>query len=210
MEDGPAITSVPLLIGISGKRDATTRRSLEACMNAKLVRDPDDSWSRDDDPRLAFVYQEAVRGLVHQQNVVESLNNRAGNLIFATAFVTSLFGTRALTDGVGFWDCVALAVLFLIGILTAFMLWPYYNYTFRFDPEELLAQFIDGDTTAVDVGDAPRAGDAHQDRHVGELANHPADSSRAAGVARPAVIGDRRVAPLDRTDLTAGLDRGSV
>lgn len=117
-------------------------------MNAKLVRDPDDSSSRDDDPRLAFVYQEAVRGLVHQQNVVESLNNRAGNLIFATAFVTSLFGTRALTDGVGFWDCVALAVLFLIGILTAFMLWPYYNYTFRFDPEELLAQFIDGDTTA--------------------------------------------------------------
>lgn len=45
-------------------------------MNAKLVRDPDDSSSRDDDPRLAFVYQEAVRGLVHQQNVVESLNNR--------------------------------------------------------------------------------------------------------------------------------------
>lgn len=102
----------------------------------------------DDDPRLAFVYQEAVRGLVHQQNVVESLNNRAGNLIFATAFATSLLGTRALGDGVGFWDWVALVVLFLIGILMAFMLWPYYNYTFRFDPEELLAQYVDGDTAA--------------------------------------------------------------
>ncbi|CAH2404743.1 hypothetical protein MES4922_370016 [Mesorhizobium ventifaucium] len=48
------------------------------------------------DPRLAFVYAEAVRGLQHQQNVVESLNTRAGNLIFATAFVSSLLGGRAL------------------------------------------------------------------------------------------------------------------
>ena len=53
------------------------------------------------DPRLAFVYAEAVRGLLHQQNVVESLNTRAGNLIFATAFVSSLLGGRALLDGLG-------------------------------------------------------------------------------------------------------------
>ena len=36
-------------------------------MNAKPVRGPDDGSSGDDDPRPAFVYQEAVRGLVHQQ-----------------------------------------------------------------------------------------------------------------------------------------------
>ena len=120
-------------------------------MNAKPVTGPNDGSSRDDDPRLAFVYQEAVRGLVHQQNIVDSLNNRAGNLIFATAFVTSLLGTRALADGVGFWDWVALVLLFLIGILTVFMLWPYYNYTFRFDPEELLDRYVDGDV-AVSIG----------------------------------------------------------
>src|SRR5687767_8644319 len=34
----------------------------------------DASESADDDKRLAFVYQEAVRGLQHQQYVVESLN----------------------------------------------------------------------------------------------------------------------------------------
>jgi hypothetical protein len=28
------------------------------------------------------------------------------------------------------------------------MLWPYYNYTFRFDPEELLAQYVDRQTSA--------------------------------------------------------------
>jgi hypothetical protein len=102
----------------------------------------------DDNARLAFVYQEAVRGLVHQQNIVEQLNARAGNLIFATAFATSLLGTRALADGLGFWDWVAVVLLFLVGALMAFMLWPYYNYTFRFDPEELLARFVDVETPA--------------------------------------------------------------
>ena len=117
-------------------------------MNAKPVRVPDDGSSADDDPRLAFVYQEAVRGLVHQQNIVESLNQRAGNLIFATAFVASLLGTNALADGVGFWDWVALVLLFLLGVLTVFTLWPYYNYTFRFDPEELLDRYVDSDVAA--------------------------------------------------------------
>jgi hypothetical protein len=93
--------------------------------------------------RLAFIYQEALRGLAHQQNVLEQLNARAGNLIFATAFATSLLGTRALADGLGFWDWVAVAMLFLIGTLIVFMLWPYYNFRFRFDPEELLSQYVD-------------------------------------------------------------------
>lgn len=117
-------------------------------MNAVPVRSTDEGSSGDDDPRLAFVYQEAVRGLVHQQNIVDSLNNRAGNLIFATAFLTSLLGTPALADGIGFWDWMALGLLFLIGILTVFMLWPYYNYTFRFDPEELLDRYVDGEGAA--------------------------------------------------------------
>jgi hypothetical protein len=97
----------------------------------------------DEDPRVAFVYQEAVRGLSHQQSVVEALNTRAGNLIFAVAFVTSLLGGRALSDGLGLWDWIAVALLFALGALVVFMLWPYYNYTFRFDPEDLLSQYID-------------------------------------------------------------------
>jgi hypothetical protein len=99
-----------------------------------------------DGAKLAFVYQEAVRGLTHQQGVVENLTTRAGNLIFATAFATSLLGTRALADGLGFWDWAALVLLFLVGALIVFILWPYYNYTFRFDPEELLTMFVDGPT----------------------------------------------------------------
>ncbi len=99
----------------------------------------------EDDPRLAFVYDEAVRGLNHQQGVVESMNARAGSLIFATAFVNSLLGARALSDGLGPWDWIAVVLLFCIGGLIVFMLWPYHRYTFRFDPEELLESYVDGD-----------------------------------------------------------------
>jgi hypothetical protein len=95
-----------------------------------------------DDPRLEFIYREAVRGLTHQQGVVESLNTRAGNLIFATAFATSLLGARALSDGLGLWDWTAVALLLGIGVLIVLMLWPYYNLTFRFDPEDLLRRYV--------------------------------------------------------------------
>lgn len=64
-------------------------------------------------------------------------------MIFATAFVTSLLGSTALTDGLGFWDWTAMVLLFLIGVLVAFMVWPYRNYAFRFDPEALLDEYVD-------------------------------------------------------------------
>ncbi|WP_245437085.1 hypothetical protein [Mesorhizobium helmanticense] len=78
----------------------------------------------DDDPRLAFIYQEAVRGLTQQQNLVENMSTRAGSLIFATAFANSLLGGAALANGLGLWDWIAVALLFGIGGLIVFMLWP--------------------------------------------------------------------------------------
>jgi hypothetical protein len=64
----------------------------------------------DDDPRLAFIYQEAVRGLIQQQTLVENMSTRAGSLIFATAFANSLLGGAAFPTGLGFgtgprWPC---------------------------------------------------------------------------------------------------------
>jgi hypothetical protein len=96
-----------------------------------------------EDTRSAFVYQEALRGLLQQQAAVESLHARAATLIFAASFASSLLGARALEDGVGGWDWTALGLLVAIGGLAALMLWPYYNLTFRFDPEELLARYVD-------------------------------------------------------------------
>jgi hypothetical protein len=45
----------------------------------------------------------------------------------------------------GLWEWIAAALLFAIGGLIVFMLWPYHRYSFRFDPEELLRQYVDGD-----------------------------------------------------------------
>src|SRR6266536_2137461 len=88
-----------------------------------------------DDARLAFIYQEALPGLLQQQAAVESLHNRAGTLIFAASFASSLLGSRALADGVNRWGWVALALLLSIGALAVLMLWPYYAFSFRFDPD---------------------------------------------------------------------------
>jgi hypothetical protein len=96
-----------------------------------------------DDPRLAFVYQESLRGLLQQQAAVESMHNRAGTLIFAASFASSLLGSRALADGLGAWDWLAVGLLLLIGVLTAILLWPYYELSFRFDAQDLIDRFID-------------------------------------------------------------------
>ena len=103
----------------------------------------DGSPASSDDARAAFVYQEALRGLLQQQAAIQSLQARAATMIFAASFASSLLGARALADGVGAWDWLALGFLVAIGGLVAFLLWPYYNLTFRFDPEELLARYVD-------------------------------------------------------------------
>jgi hypothetical protein len=99
-----------------------------------------------DDPRLAFVYQEALRGLLQQQAAVESLHNRAATLVFAASFASSLLGSRALADGVDAWDWAGLGLLLAIGVLTVVLLWPYYNLSFRFDPADLLSHYVEGPT----------------------------------------------------------------
>jgi hypothetical protein len=101
------------------------------------------SPTAEDEARSTFVYQEALRGLLQQMAAVESLHARAATLIFAASFASSLLGARALEDGVGAWDWIALALLVAIGALAVFLLWPYYNLSFRFDPEDLIARYVD-------------------------------------------------------------------
>src|SRR5215831_3281709 len=84
------------------------------------------------DPRLEFIYEEALRGLLQQSAAVESLHNRAGTLVFAASFASGLLGSKALAAGLGIWAWFAVGLLVVIGALTVVMLWPYYNLTFRF------------------------------------------------------------------------------
>jgi hypothetical protein len=96
------------------------------------------------DPRLELILGEALRGLTQQQVAVESLRARAGTLIFAASFASSLLGGRALADGIGTLDLVALVLLLGIGVACVILLWPYYDFRFRLDPGELLDRYVDG------------------------------------------------------------------
>jgi hypothetical protein len=107
-----------------------------------------------DDPRLDFVYQEAMRGLQQQQSALDSIHNRAATLVFAASFASSLLGSRALANGLGAWDWLAVALLLAIGVLTVILLWPYYDLSFRFDPEDLLERYVD---TPVPMGEMHRS-----------------------------------------------------
>lgn len=99
---------------------------------------------------MAFVYQEALRGLLQQMAAIESIHARAATLIFATAFASSLLGGRALADGLGgAWEWLAVAMLIGIGVLAVTVLWPYYNLWFRLAPEDLLTTYVDADPPAT-------------------------------------------------------------
>jgi hypothetical protein len=97
-----------------------------------------------EDPRLAFIYGEALRSLQVQLGFLESLHARGGTLIFAVSFASSLLGGQALKDGLGVWDWLALTLLALIGLLAVVILWPDYSIHFRFDVEELFMRYTDG------------------------------------------------------------------
>jgi hypothetical protein len=96
--------------------------------------------------QVEFVYRESLRGLLQQQAAVESLHNRAGTLVFAASFASSLLGAKALADGLNVLDWLAVALLASIGVLTVVMLWPYYNLSFRFDAADLLRDYVDTET----------------------------------------------------------------
>jgi hypothetical protein len=93
--------------------------------------------------QVEFVYRESLRGLLQQQDAVESLHNRAGTLVFAASFASSLLGAKALADGLNVLDWLAVALLASIGVLAVVMLWPYYNLSFRFDAADLLRDYVD-------------------------------------------------------------------
>src|SRR6266540_4904064 len=95
---------------------ASARGSVTPLRSLSVVPQPDDTTdaiaTEPDDPRLAFVYQEGLRGLLQQQAAVESMHNRAATLIFAAAFASSLLGGPALADGLnGGWEWLGVILL---------------------------------------------------------------------------------------------------
>jgi hypothetical protein len=92
-----------------------------------------------------LVYDESLRSLEAQRTLQESVRNRAGTLVFATALVTSLLGGQALADGLDGWDWPGLVLLLVIGVLAVVIVWPYRSAGFRSDVDDLVHRFVDAD-----------------------------------------------------------------
>jgi hypothetical protein len=98
----------------------------------------------DGDARLELAYTEALRALERQQQTVREFGTRSGNLIYAAAIVAAFLGAITLEDGsVGAWNWIALGALAGVGVLHTVVLWPRWTWRFRFQPHDMVAEFVD-------------------------------------------------------------------
>jgi hypothetical protein len=104
-----------------------------------------------DDARLALVYSEALRALERQQQTLSEFAARSGNLLFTAAIVTAFLGGIALQDGTPTsWSWVAVGALAGVGAVHVSILWPRWTWRFRFQPQELLEEFVNRRSSPLD------------------------------------------------------------
>lgn len=97
------------------------------------------------DPDLLYkvAYDEAVRALVEQQSVIESLRNRAGLLLSAAAITTSFLGARSLgPGGLELASWLATACFVGVALISLVILWPR-RWEFEVDPGAVIAPYVD-------------------------------------------------------------------
>jgi hypothetical protein len=103
-----------------------------------------------DDPRMALVYDQAVRALDDQRDLVESVRVRAGMLVsaasVATAFLAGL--AKAEREGLttlGWW---ATAQFALVVILALLILWPTRRWIIRPNAKKLIRDYLEVEPAA--------------------------------------------------------------
>lgn len=92
----------------------------------------------------SIVYEEALRGITRQQDVIDGLRNRSGTLFAAASLVTAFLGGQALTrhpelDAL-VWLAIA-AFVILFGLVLA-ILWPW-KFRFTLSPQILIEDHLD-------------------------------------------------------------------
>jgi hypothetical protein len=92
-----------------------------------------------------LAYNEAVRGLAHQQSRLDDLRARSGILLSAAAIATSLLGGKALEDGSPtFWVWAALACFIGVSALALLLLMPR-EWEFTAVPRRIIGIYIETD-----------------------------------------------------------------
>jgi hypothetical protein len=103
-----------------------------------------------EDPRLRFVWEEALRAIERQEDNLTALHARAAAILSAASIAAGFLGNSALGEGQKFrgatWvGAIAFAV---VGVLTAAMLLPRKGWKFRREPKDLLEHYVDHEQPA--------------------------------------------------------------
>jgi len=102
----------------------------------------------DKDILYRVAYDEAVRALSEQQNVIDSFRTRSGLVLSAAAITTSFLGAQALDGGNSPWTAwLALAVFAGVAILSLGILWPR-RWEFTANPRDVIQTYIESEEPA--------------------------------------------------------------
>jgi hypothetical protein len=103
-----------------------------------------------EDPRIALAYEESVRAVVQQQDVLNSLHTRAGLVLSAAAITSSLFAAQVLGDGSP--TCLtwsALGAFAIVGCAALYVLWPRNGWRFSNSVPGLLSEWVDKSNASI-------------------------------------------------------------
>lgn len=104
------------------------------------------------DALYKVAYEEAVRALSLQQEVIESIRGRAGLLLSAASITTSFLGAQALDGGdSGPASWLALSIFVAVAVVALAILWPR-DWELSANPSELIRSYIETDeSTAIEA-----------------------------------------------------------
>jgi hypothetical protein len=117
------------------------------------------------DTTYTLAYQEALRGVTQQQDVLKDIRGRASTLLGVASISTSFLGGTALAkqklSGLGW---IAVAAFVLAGGLTILMLLPRRGWVFRFSAKRLIKDYVEAKPPA-ELSDMQRDLALHLENH---------------------------------------------
>jgi hypothetical protein len=95
-----------------------------------------------EDVRKKLAFDESVRALTHQSNVLDDLRARTGILLTAASLTATFVGSRALDGGFSTWTRVALGLFLATGAFCLRVLWPTGDWGFTFNAKTILDGYV--------------------------------------------------------------------
>lgn len=108
----------------------------------------------DEDPRLRLIWEEGVRAVEQQAQVLNEVRSRAATILSAASIAGAFLASSALSGGEAFrastW--VAVVAFAVVGLATSLVLMPRRGWRLERRPRKMLEDFVEG-TRPVGIDD---------------------------------------------------------